>query len=100
METKHTPDLQTCPQCEGTGCANHPDSGDICSLCGGSGGVLADARVIAAAPEMLDALRSAKEELYQIAHSSCDPDSPDAMDSAACAYRECRDAIAKATGSP
>lgn len=42
---------------------------------------------------LLEALIEAKNELYHIAHSSCDPDSPDATDSVACAYRACRDAI-------
>ncbi len=31
--------VTTCHQCSGTGCDNHPDSGQICSLCGGSGGI-------------------------------------------------------------
>lgn len=42
---------------------------------------------------MIAALESAKEELYFVAHSGCDPDDSSSMDSVAVAYRECRDAL-------
>lgn len=31
--------FETCSQCMGSGYSGHPDSGALCSVCGGSGGV-------------------------------------------------------------
>lgn len=46
--------------------------------------------------DMLHALKEAKEELYDRAHSHCDPDDESVADSTAFTYRTVRDAIAKA----
>lgn len=46
-------DLEVCSQCMGSGYAGHPDSGDLCSACGGSGGE----RMISE-PEMTEAERT------------------------------------------
>ena len=46
---------------------------------------------------MREALQAAKEELYQISHSGGNPDDESNMDSYAAAYRECKNALSKAT---
>jgi hypothetical protein len=56
----------------------------------------ANARLIAAAPEMLAALHEARSELWDISHSSGDPADPTNMHSVAFAYRAVCAAIAKA----
>ena len=83
-------ETEICSQCAGSGYGGHPDSGALCSMCKGSGGVDGRGRLIS---DLRKALHEARDELYQIAHSSCDPDSPASMDSTACAYRACRDAL-------
>lgn len=41
-------DLETCPNCEGTGIAGHPDSGYTCTKCSGCGGVQPEADLVKA----------------------------------------------------
>lgn len=61
-------ELETCPTCMGSGYSNHPDSGEICNVCRGKGGVPAvpQAAPTANATHYLSAIRTRLESLYEL----------------------------------
>lgn len=57
---------------------------------------LANTALVEAAPDMFEALQSAATELYDICHSSGDPNDESNMQISAIVYREIRNALKKA----